>query len=635
MFYLSASDRVVSAKISRALVEVRDGNLFKREGHARWSEYLRAFVPMTQRWCQDEMKRERRLAVLPGVAAAFADGRLNKSRVKVILPVVTPETEGEWLDRALRHPVRELEVLVGEDLVRRAKEKGGAGEGSDPEEEEYPRPVRHVVMAPPAVAVLVAQATEVARKVAGYHIGVGTAAEMMAAETFSGMSEWPDPGASEEAAGKSGSSAGSILGDHDVLVREMGRGWADVHEHMETISNRWSDLPWDIPEVILDGAPGDDAGSHERVVFWTGVLTRLDAVRGRLLRIMQDRMLAERMRFAGLGQYARERAGLTAREAEDLIRLDRELSDLPITFKMYAAGRLGRCRAWQVAKAVRLWGSVQTERAWVRYALTHSRRLLEAAVEAAVLLKQADPARWRESKGLPPSGASFPEVLRMCSLFETKDKEAEPLARIEMRFHPLQKVGYEATVEALRCRYGPDRPEWWCLEVMARHFLEMYAGADDEVKRTIARQVIQRDAYTCGAPECLMRGGLEADHIKLLSRGGPTTLNNMTALCVAHHRYHKHVLGSLVLSAEAPGAPDALTVKMGSRLYQKDELLYPKFDEAELDKDPWKIGEPALLGGLPGLGRLAEQPADDGTFGFGGLPLLFHERIHDHRPPGG
>ena len=603
MFYLSASDRVVSAKISRALVEVRDGNLFKREGHARWSEYLRAFVPMTQRWCQDEMRRERRLEALPGVAAAFADGRLNKSRVKVILPVVTPETEGEWLDRALKHPVRELEALVKEEIARRAKENDGAGAGTDPEEEEYARPVRHVVMAPPAVAVLVAQATEVARKVAGYHIGVGTAAEMMAAETFSGMSEWPDPGAgsetgqpepgASEAASKKAASAGSILGDHDALIREMGRGWADVHEHMERISNRWSDLPWDIPEVILDGAPGDDAGAHERVVFWSGVQARLDAVRGRLLRIMQDRMLAQRMRFAGLGQYARERAGLTAREADDLIRLDRELSDLPITFKMYAAGRLGRCKAWQVAKAVRLWGSSQTERAWVRYALTHSRRLLEAAVAAAVLRRQADPARWRESKGLPPSGASFPEVLRMCSLSETGDRESmAPLVRIEMRFHPWQKVGYEATVEALKHRYGPDRPEWWCLEVMARHFLEMYAGADDEVKRTIARQVIQRDGYTCSAPECLMRGGLEADHIKLLSRGGPTTLKNMTALCVAHHRYLKHVLGSLVLSGEAP---DALRVEMGSRLYQKDELLYPKFDEAELDNDPWKIGEPMVV----------------------------------------
>ncbi len=123
---------------------------------------------------------------------------------------------------------------------------------------------------------------------------------------------------------------------------------------------------------------------------------------------------------------------------------------------------------------------------------------------------------------------------------------------------------------------------------MARHFLEMYAGADDGLKRTLARRVIQRDGYTCGAPECLKRGGLEADHIKLRSRGGPTIMNNMTTLCVAHHRYHKHVLGSLVLSGEAP---DALTVKMGSRLYHKDELLYPKFDEAELDSDPWKIGE--------------------------------------------
>ena len=45
--------------------------------------------------------------------------------------------------------------------------------------------------------------------------------------------------------------------------------------------------------------------------------------------------------------------------------------------------------------------------------------------------------------------------------------------------------------------------------------------------------------------------------------------------------------------ASAPvGAPEALTVKMGDRLYQKDELLYPRLNEKDLDADPWGLGEP-------------------------------------------
>ena len=66
----------------------------------------------------------------------------------------------------------------------------------------------------------------------------------------------------------------------------------------------------------------------------------------------------------GLGHYARDRMGFTAREAEDLVRLDDELSDLPVIFRMYAAGRLGRPAAWLVAKVVRMARDNRTERAW-------------------------------------------------------------------------------------------------------------------------------------------------------------------------------------------------------------------------------------------------------------------------------
>ena len=135
----------------------------------------------------------------------------------------------------------------------------------------------------------------------------------------------------------------------------------------------------------------------------------------------------------------------------------------------------------------------------------------------------------------------------MCSHSESRErKSVEATARIVLRFHPLQRACYDMAVGMLRYRYGLERPEWWCLAVMARHFLDVYADADDQVRRTLARQVIQRDNYTCSASECLMRGGLE----------------------------------------------EGLTVKMGDRLYQKDELLYPRFKEEDLDAEPWGLSEP-------------------------------------------
>jgi hypothetical protein len=47
--WLTASDRVVADQAARALLEVKEGRLRVAQGHARWSTYLRAFVPKTAR----------------------------------------------------------------------------------------------------------------------------------------------------------------------------------------------------------------------------------------------------------------------------------------------------------------------------------------------------------------------------------------------------------------------------------------------------------------------------------------------------------------------------------------------------------------------------------------------------------
>ncbi len=515
-----ASDQKVAGHMSRALVEMHDRKLYKREGHVLWSAYLKAFVPLTQRWCQDEMKRERKLRLFAKLAAAFEQGRLCKSRVRVILKAVTPQTEDVWLAWGTTFSVRKLEILA-------QQESAPAEDSRQPGRETTGRPRgrRRAVLAPPGVAVLVAAAVDLARKVEGYQVSRGTAIEAMAMEAMSGVGRWPD-GVEEEPASES-VSAGDI-------EAEVGH---------EEPTGQWQHLSWEFPEVMLEGAPAEDAPAHQRVVFWSQVQGRLDAVRGRLLRIMRDSRLAKELRFASLGQYVRERAGLSVREAEDLIRLDVELSDLPVAFRMYAAGRLGKSAAWLVAKAVRLKGNNRTERAWVRYALRHSFRKLQAAVEAAELHRQVDWDDFQANGGWPPEDKSFAEVLRMCSHFTAASDESgasRPMTRLTFVLDEDQEATYEQALRVLRGLYGEDRPEWWCLAVMAAHFLEMYGNADDHVKRTLARRIVQRDEYTCGAPECLRRGGLEADHIELRSRRGPSVEWNEGSLCAGHHRHIKH-----------------------------------------------------------------------------------------------
>ncbi len=473
---------------------------------------------------------------------------------------VTPQTEDLWLTWGTTFSVRKLEILA-------QQEAAPAADSGQPCEETIGRPRgrRRAVLVPPGVAVLVAAAVDLARKVEGYQISRGKAIEAMAMEAMSGVGRWPE-GVEEEPA-KEIASAEDIEGE---------------------ATGQWQHLSWEFPEVMLEGVPADDAPAHQRVVFWSQAQGRLDAVRGRLLRLMRESRLAKELRFEGLDQYVRERAGLSVREAEDLIRLDVELSDLPVAFKMYAAGGLGRSAAWLVARAVRLKGDNRAERAWVRFALCHTFRKLEAAVEAAELHRQADWDDFQAHGGWPPEDKSFAEVLRMCS-----------------HFTATHEATYEQALRVLRGLYGQDRPEWWCLAAMAAHFLEMYGDADDHVKKTLARRVIQRDEYTCGAPECLRRGGLEADHIELRSRLGPSVEWNEGSLCGPHHRHIKHELGALTLYGKAP---DDLWMKMGERLYHKDRLVQPEIPEfggAVLDEDPWNEGgtfSRACEGGEPPRG---------------------------------
>ncbi len=413
---------------------------------------------------------------------------------------------------------------------------GSAAPGAPQEAVEAESPLRRrrrrVVMAPPAVAVLVAEAVEVARKLAGYQIGTGQAVEMMAMETLAGLPSDPDaaggtapaggssdaPAPTEPQAGGSGGGADTeaTLGDHDRLGSELGAEWARIHEQMETQTRLWSDLPRDLPDVFLHGVPTTSAPAHRRLVFWITVQRRLDALRGRLLRVVRDLHL-QSLGFAGLGQYARERMGLSLTETQDLIRLDEALCRLPVAFRMYASGRLGRCAAWLVCRVA----TPATDRAWTRSALNRTHRLLEAAVEASVLRRETDPKAWRRYGGLPPSGASFAGAARMCSLLRTAaGLSPEPTARIQLVLDIHQQAVYQQALDSLRAAYGAGRPEWWYLGALARHFLDTWQHVDDDVRRTIARKVIQRDNDTCAAPECLQRGGLESDHVEQRSHGG-------------------------------------------------------------------------------------------------------------------
>lgn len=226
--WLTASDRLTSDRVGRALLEVGERRLYEREGCSRWGTYLRAYVPLSVRWTQMEVKRARALRDHPLLEAAWRRGEINKSRLRVILRVVSRRDEDVWVERG-----RSMSVLRLEELAREERR-----DAEQPRRSEEGERLRHrTVMAPPGVALMVAGAVEVARKLHGYHVAAGTAVSMMAMELVSALPSSPqgDHGPEAESAAEPPRAGrepggGPALGDHQDLLRGAVRAGADGTE---------------------------------------------------------------------------------------------------------------------------------------------------------------------------------------------------------------------------------------------------------------------------------------------------------------------------------------------------------------------------------------------------------------------
>ncbi len=86
----------------------------------------------------------------------------------------------------------------------------------------------------------------------------------------------------------------------------------------------------------------------------------------------------ERLGFARLADYARERTGLSARQLQDLAHTIARLEALPATNGELAAGRLG----WSQARLVARVATTEDEARWIAFARSARVRELEHAVRA-------------------------------------------------------------------------------------------------------------------------------------------------------------------------------------------------------------------------------------------------------------
>ncbi len=139
---------------------------------------------------------------------------------------------------------------------------------------------------------------------------------------------------------------------------------------------------------------------------------------------------------------------------------------------------------------------------------------------------------------------------------------AEPTPRCLHLYLTVEAIDNLARAFAiLRARYGEDKPDWWCLEVL---LLQVLAGWSDEDadfrRRTREFSTLARDGFQCQNPFCTARRNLTVHHIVFRSAQGSDAADNKVTLCAACHLQGVHQVGSIRVAGTAP---DELTWHVG------------------------------------------------------------------------
>ena len=221
----------------------------------------------------------------------------------------------------------------------------------------------------------------------------------------------------------------------------------------------------------------------------------------------------ERLGFARIADYARERLGLSASELHDLARVDAALARLPQTEAAFLAGRI----TWSKGRLLGRAATPEDEARWLEVAEGMSCAHLEREV------RQVDLARLFR--------ATLASVQR--TLERTSGRASSPAAALEAMIDHAEAV-------------------WW-----------VEAGRDPYDRRILAR-----DGWRCAMPGCGSYGGLHVHHVIYRSHGGPEVPHNEITLCVWHHQRGQH--GGLLRVTGC--APDRLRFEMPLETFRSGDL---------------------------------------------------------------
>jgi hypothetical protein len=552
----------IELRLARSLGRLQASSGYLDLGFSRLSDYVTERLGISVRRAQDLLRIDRRLRELPLTSEAFALGRITQSQLRLLLRVVTPETECDWLGKAVRLNVRllEREVRAARDAApgsRDSEDAHARSMDSSSDEEAEPGCVVNFAC-PDGLRERWLWAIELCRRSAGAAEPVWRCAEYIAADFLSGVPDLPTVLARMCARGTQATERDTLLAqpcprssrdpDEDgiELFEEVLRRYEEGHGPRglsASVSGPYVELPDSIRDDPADGAREIDRKLRALIALRQGLAWQ----QGRLLSTFVSLGLHRVLGFLSLGRYCKERLGLGIRRARQLISLDRRLVRLPDLEEAYRYGSV----SWVKASAVARVADDVSERDWLR--LAHSltfRRLREEVALAEGRLEDpalrsgvpsgrrwqppsVDPARglgiespWTRLEESPGSGAS---EVQTCAY-----RSAGSVSRV--RFWAPEDVAtlWRHAMNVCRVAAGRDLDDWECMAQMLDSFEQTWDVTRDPKWRRRYR-IFQRDGWRCRVPGCSSRRNLQVHHVVYRSHGGGDEDDNLAVLCATHH----------------------------------------------------------------------------------------------------
>jgi hypothetical protein len=245
-----------------------------------------------------------------------------------------------------------------------------------------------------------------------------------------------------------------------------------THEAYESgCVGRWCLTGVDVAAVLrelLEPAPNERLRHVARDLVaaeidrWLRVLghqeARCRAVFGRLAAVFLRQQAYHRLGFGRVGDYARERLGLSARELQTAARVVTALATLPRLAAAFEAGVL----SWTQLRTLVAVATPATESHWLDLARGRTVRALEALVRAA-----------RTTGGAAMDATDAPAATSVSGAMDEALMDGEPgeLEEQTVRFHlrcprRVRRLWHRA-VELARRMLGTDGPLWRAAEAIA------------------------------------------------------------------------------------------------------------------------------------------------------------------------